>query len=777
MIERFDLDPRKKGRAYSKGNRQKVALVAALASDVELLVLDEPTSGLDPLMEAVFQDTIRDITSEGRTVLLSSHILAQVEALCERVTIIRLGRTVESGTLSDLRHLTRTSIAVETVQPADGVAALPGVHDAVIDGTRARFDVDTAQLDEVVRYLSGLGIRTPDEHAADARGAVPASLRRRDRAAGGRRRGGIARRSGAVNSSTLTGTATLVRLILRRDRVRLSVWVLGITLLVLVTASSIERPLPDPGRPRHGRRDRRGQRRPDRPPGSGVRARHARRPGGVQLRRLRVRRRRADGHVPRRPPHPRRRGGRPDRAPAGDRRRPQRAGHRGATRRGRRLRRARRARRAEPRRPGPPRRGSVAFGLAIAGFGFLFACVTAVAAQTVEYTRPVYGLAVRRTRRVVHPAGDRRRRQRHAVVAVADGLGAGDATVRRRAVVAAAAPARGVGPPDLGRVRPPCTPRSRQRAPATRPRSGGGRPAAREPARARRPPPALDGRRVGGRHGAHRDLLRNGGDRRRRPHRRQLRARGPDRPGEWRPDRDVPRHDVAEHGADRRRLRRLVDPPAAQRGDRRSRRGRPRDGHLPAPLERSHLLSRSPAPYSCCSPPDWASASRTGSSSTTSARSPDSPAPRSPTPPRCGYSSRSPSWCSGSPLARVAVVWAVFGLFVVIGFLGELLQLPSWLMDLSPFQHVPAMPAEGFTSVPLVVLTIVAAAVVRRRDGRPSAVATPATDRTRFSRSPAPPAWPPWPAGGQPARSARGCGGRDRRARCRPRTARGSAAS
>ena len=160
MIERFDLDPRKKGRAYSKGNRQKVALVAALASDVELLVLDEPTSGLDPLMEAVFQDTIRDITGEGRTVLLSSHILAQVEALCERVTIIRLGRTVESGTLAELRHLTRTSITVETVQRAEEVSALPGVHDAVVDGTRASFDVDTAQLDGVVRYLSERGVRT-----------------------------------------------------------------------------------------------------------------------------------------------------------------------------------------------------------------------------------------------------------------------------------------------------------------------------------------------------------------------------------------------------------------------------------------------------------------------------------------------------------------------------------------------------------------------------------------------------------------------------------------
>jgi ABC-2 type transport system ATP-binding protein len=160
MIERFDLDPTKKGRAYSKGNRQKVALVAALASDAELLVLDEPTSGLDPLMEAVFQDTVRDLTDEGRTVLLSSHILAQVEALCDRVTIIRLGRTVERGTLAELRHLTRTSISVETVQPVSGIAELAGVHDAVIDGTRARFDVDTAQLDGAVRHLSGLGVRT-----------------------------------------------------------------------------------------------------------------------------------------------------------------------------------------------------------------------------------------------------------------------------------------------------------------------------------------------------------------------------------------------------------------------------------------------------------------------------------------------------------------------------------------------------------------------------------------------------------------------------------------
>jgi ABC-2 type transport system ATP-binding protein len=159
LLERFDLDPTKKGRTYSKGNRQKVALVAALASDVELLLLDEPTSGLDPLMEAVFRDTIREIIDDGRTVLLSSHILAEVEALCDRVSIIRKGRTVESGTLVELRHLTRTSIAVETEQPLDGLADLPGVHDLHVDGGQARFDVDTVHLDTAVRQLTQFGIR------------------------------------------------------------------------------------------------------------------------------------------------------------------------------------------------------------------------------------------------------------------------------------------------------------------------------------------------------------------------------------------------------------------------------------------------------------------------------------------------------------------------------------------------------------------------------------------------------------------------------------------
>ena len=160
LLEQFDLDPRKKARTYSKGNRQKVALIAALASDAELLLLDEPTSGLDPLMESVFQRCIQEVKRQGRTVLLSSHILAEVEALCDRVSIIRLGRTVESGTLGELRHLTRTSIAVETAEPPRGIDALPGVHDVVVEDHHARFDVDTAQLDAVVRRLAPLGVRS-----------------------------------------------------------------------------------------------------------------------------------------------------------------------------------------------------------------------------------------------------------------------------------------------------------------------------------------------------------------------------------------------------------------------------------------------------------------------------------------------------------------------------------------------------------------------------------------------------------------------------------------
>ena len=164
LLGRFDLDPTKKGRAYSKGNRQKVALVAGLASDAELLVLDEPTAGLDPLMEAIFKDCIREAKAQGRTVLLSSHILAEVEELCDRVSIIRLGRTVESGTLAELRHLTRTTIEAETAQPPAGLADLPGIHNLEAKDGRVRFDVDAGRIDGVVRHLAGLGVRALTSH-------------------------------------------------------------------------------------------------------------------------------------------------------------------------------------------------------------------------------------------------------------------------------------------------------------------------------------------------------------------------------------------------------------------------------------------------------------------------------------------------------------------------------------------------------------------------------------------------------------------------------------
>ncbi|MBF8191475.1 ABC transporter ATP-binding protein [Nonomuraea sp. K274] len=157
LIERFALDPRRKARTYSKGNRQKIALIAALASEVELLLLDEPTSGLDPLMEAVFREIIAEERRAGRTVLLSSHILAEVEALCDRVSIIRDGRIVEAGTLAQLRHLTRTSVTAELARvPDDG---LPGVHDLSVDGHRVRFQADTDHIGDVLARLTEYGVR------------------------------------------------------------------------------------------------------------------------------------------------------------------------------------------------------------------------------------------------------------------------------------------------------------------------------------------------------------------------------------------------------------------------------------------------------------------------------------------------------------------------------------------------------------------------------------------------------------------------------------------
>ncbi len=160
LLERFELDPRKSGRAYSKGNRQKVALVAALAGDVPLLLLDEPTSGLDPLMERVFAEEVRSWAGEGRTVLLSSHILSEVETLCDRLTIIRAGRAVETGSLTDLRHLRRTRVRAELARPPrGGFADVAGLHDvAVVDGVLT-CAADAEAIDPLLRLLTTTGVR------------------------------------------------------------------------------------------------------------------------------------------------------------------------------------------------------------------------------------------------------------------------------------------------------------------------------------------------------------------------------------------------------------------------------------------------------------------------------------------------------------------------------------------------------------------------------------------------------------------------------------------
>lgn len=164
LLERFELDPARKARTYSKGNRQKVALVAALASRVELYLLDEPTSGLDPLMEAEFQRAVHELRDEGATVLLSSHILAEVEALCDRVSIIRAGVNVQSGTLAELRHLTRTTVIAETVRPAAGLARIDGVHHVQNEDHRVVMEVESDRLEAVVRALADLGIASLQAH-------------------------------------------------------------------------------------------------------------------------------------------------------------------------------------------------------------------------------------------------------------------------------------------------------------------------------------------------------------------------------------------------------------------------------------------------------------------------------------------------------------------------------------------------------------------------------------------------------------------------------------
>jgi len=158
MIERFQLDPRKRCSSYSKGNRQKVAIIAAFASDVELYLLDEPTSGLDPLMETVFQDVVKERVGQGRTALLSSHILAEAEALCDRVSIIRRGKIVETGTLDQMRHLTRTSVHIHTTRPIAGLQGRTGVYDLETDADGAAFEVDGQLLGDLITHLAGFEI-------------------------------------------------------------------------------------------------------------------------------------------------------------------------------------------------------------------------------------------------------------------------------------------------------------------------------------------------------------------------------------------------------------------------------------------------------------------------------------------------------------------------------------------------------------------------------------------------------------------------------------------
>ncbi|WP_330231504.1 ABC transporter ATP-binding protein [Nocardia sp. NBC_00508] len=160
LIERFDLDPKKKARTYSKGNRQKVALISAFSSRAQLLFLDEPTSGLDPLMEQVFQECVAEARDRGATVLLSSHILSEVEELCERVTIIRAGRTVESGSLESMRHLSRTSVTAELVRYPGNLMKIPGVENVHIEGTTLNCHVENQSLTEVMRLLGESGVRS-----------------------------------------------------------------------------------------------------------------------------------------------------------------------------------------------------------------------------------------------------------------------------------------------------------------------------------------------------------------------------------------------------------------------------------------------------------------------------------------------------------------------------------------------------------------------------------------------------------------------------------------
>lgn len=154
LIKKFEFDPKKKARSYSKGNRQKVALIAALASNAEFYIFDEPTSGLDPLMEAVFQNELMRIKAEGKAILLSSHILSEVERLCDKIAIIAAGEIVEYGSLEEMRHLTRYEFKVETKKPAVGLERLNAVHNLKFDSNKATFQADSDKVQEILAVLT-----------------------------------------------------------------------------------------------------------------------------------------------------------------------------------------------------------------------------------------------------------------------------------------------------------------------------------------------------------------------------------------------------------------------------------------------------------------------------------------------------------------------------------------------------------------------------------------------------------------------------------------------
>ena len=159
LLEMFNLDPSKKCRTYSKGNRQKVALVAAFASDADLFILDEPTSGFDPLMEQVFQKCVLELKKDGKGIFLSSHIMSEVEKLCDRIAIIREGMIVETGTLADMRHLTRITMTIRTEKPVENITQIKGIHGISEDQGELSFQVDSDEISGVVSYISQYGVK------------------------------------------------------------------------------------------------------------------------------------------------------------------------------------------------------------------------------------------------------------------------------------------------------------------------------------------------------------------------------------------------------------------------------------------------------------------------------------------------------------------------------------------------------------------------------------------------------------------------------------------